>query len=121
MAAFRRRVICAFGYPSPHIENNAQPLEYRDIMNIYVGNLPYSVTGDDLREAFSAHGEVSSASVISDKFSGQSKGFGFVEMPNNGEAEAAIKALDGSELKGRNLRVNEAKPREPRPPRGPRY
>ena len=90
-------------------------------MNIYVGNLPYSVTEDDLRNAFEAFGSVSSAAVISDKFSGQSKGFGFVEMPDNGEAETAIEALNGSDLKGRSLRVNEARPREPRPPRGPRY
>ena len=90
-------------------------------MNIYVGNLPYSVTEDDLRTAFEAHGAVSSAAVISDKFTGQSKGFGFVEMPDNGEAEAAIEALNGADMKGRSLRVNEARPREPRPPRGPRY
>ena len=90
-------------------------------MNIYVGNLPYSVTEDDLRTAFEAYGSVSSAAVISDKFSGQSKGFGFVEMPDNGEAEAAIEALNGADMKGRSLRVNEARPREPRPPRGPRY
>ncbi|GAB6039598.1 RNA recognition motif domain-containing protein [Endothiovibrio diazotrophicus] len=90
-------------------------------MNIYVGNLPYSVTEDDLRNAFEAYGSVSSAAVISDKFSGQSKGFGFVEMPDKGEAEAAIEALNGADMKGRGLRVNEARPREPRPPRGPRY
>ena len=90
-------------------------------MNIYVGNLPYSVTEDDLRSAFEAFGNVTSAAVISDKFSGQSKGFGFVEMSDNGEAEAAIEALNGSDMKGRSLRVNEARPREPRPPRGPRY
>ena len=86
-------------------------------MNIYVGNLAYSVTDEDLREAFGASGEVSSASVITDKFSGQSKGFGFVEMPNAAEANAAIRALNEKPLKGRNLRVNEAKPREERPRR----
>jgi len=86
-------------------------------MNIYVGNLAYSVTDADLREAFGASGEVSSASVITDKFSGQSKGFGFVEMPNAAEANAAIRALNEKPLKGRNLRVNEAKPREERPRR----
>lgn len=89
-------------------------------MNIYVGNLAYSVTDADLREAFGASGEVSSASVITDKFSGQSKGFGFVEMPNNAEANEAIKALNEKPLKGRNMRVNEAKPREDRPARPPR-
>ena len=90
-------------------------------MNIYVGNLPYSVNEDDLRTAFEAFGAVSSAAVIMDKFSGQSKGFGFVEMPDKGEAENAINALNGSDLKGRSLRVNEARPREARPPRGPRF
>lgn len=89
-------------------------------MNIYVGNLAYTVTSDDLRELFAASGEVSSASVITDKFSGDSKGFGFVEMPNNAEANEAIKALNEKPLKGRNMRVNEAKPREDRPARPPR-
>ncbi len=90
-------------------------------MNIYVGNLPYSVTDADLREVFSAYGEVSSSAVISDRFSGQSKGFGFVEMPNNAEADEAIKSLNDTNLKGRNIMVNQAKPRGERPPRGPRY
>jgi RNA recognition motif-containing protein len=81
-------------------------------MNIYVGNLAYTVTSDDLRELFAASGEVSSASVITDKFSGDSKGFGFVEMPNNAEANAAIRSLNETALKGRNIRCNEAKPRE---------
>ncbi|MEY6432205.1 RNA-binding protein [Thioalkalicoccus limnaeus] len=87
-------------------------------MNIYVGNLPYSVTDDDLRAAFSEFGEVSSASLISDKFTGQSKGFGFVEMANNSQADAAIKALNGSDMKGRNITVNQAKPRGDRPSYG---
>ena len=87
-------------------------------MNIYVGNLPYSTTQDDLQELFAPYGEVSSTSVIMDKFSGRSKGFGFVEMPNQAEAEAAIKALNESDLNGRNIRVNEARPRTERPPRG---
>lgn len=90
-------------------------------MNIYVGNLAYSVTDEDLREAFSAFGEVSSASVIQDKFSGRSKGFGFVEMPDNASAQAAIDALNDKPISGRPVRVNEAKPREDRPSRGPRY
>ncbi len=80
-------------------------------MNIYVGNMAYGVTENDLREAFSAYGTVTSASLIMDKFSGRSKGFGFVEMANNAEADAAIKALNGKELQGRNLTVNQAKPR----------
>ena len=86
-------------------------------MNIYAGNLAYDVTDADLREAFGAYGEVASASVITDKFSNESKGFGFVEMPNGGEANNAIKALNEKPLKGRNMRINEAKPREARPPR----
>ncbi|MCU7795601.1 MAG: RNA-binding protein [Candidatus Thiodiazotropha sp. (ex Myrtea spinifera)] len=86
-------------------------------MNIYVGNLPWSINDNELRDLFAAFGEVSSANVIMDKFSGRSKGFGFVEMANNDEADAAIKALNEKEVDGRNLRVNEAKPREDRPNR----
>jgi RNA recognition motif-containing protein len=89
------------------------------MMNIYVGNLAYSVEDADLSEAFSAFGAVANASVIKDKFSGQSKGFGFVEMPNNSEGNEAIKNLNEKPLKGRNMRVNEAKPREDRPSRPP--
>jgi RNA recognition motif-containing protein len=80
-------------------------------MNIYVGNLSYTVTEDDLRQAFEAYGQVTSASIIKDKFSGQSKGFGFVEMPSQEEARAAVTAMNGKEMKGRNLSVNEARPR----------
>jgi RNA recognition motif-containing protein len=87
-------------------------------MNIYVGNLAYGVTEDDLREAFSQFGSVHSVNVITDKFSGQSKGFGFVEMSDNSEADAAIKALNETALGGRNMKVNQAKPREERPARG---
>ncbi len=90
-------------------------------MNIYVGNLPYDVTEDELKALFSEFGEVSTVNIITDKFSGQSKGFGFVEMPNDSEAEEAIKALDGRELKGRNIKVNQAKPRGERPQSRPSY
>lgn len=90
-------------------------------MNIYVGNLAYSVTQDDLRNAFAAFGEISSVNLITDKFTGDSKGFGFVEMPNNSEADAAIKGLNETPLKGRNMKVNQAKPRGERPSRGPRW
>jgi RNA recognition motif-containing protein len=79
---------------------------------LYVGNLAYAVTDQDLKDLFSESGVVETAVVISDKFSGQSKGFGFVEMADAGEAAAAIQSLDGTEFKGRNLKVNEAKPRE---------
>ena len=86
-------------------------------MKIYVGNLAYSVTDDQLQTAFGAFGEVTSATVISDKFSGQSKGFGFVEMPDNGAAQKAIQSLNGTPIGGRNVKLNEAKPREDRPQR----
>ena len=89
-------------------------------MNIYVGNLAYSITDDDLREAFGEFGEVSRASVIMDRDTGRSKGFGFVEMPDTAQAEAAINGLNEKDLSGRPIRVNEAKPREDRP-RRPRY
>ncbi|MEQ9511462.1 MAG: RNA-binding protein, partial [Balneola sp.] len=81
-------------------------------MNIYVGNLSYGVSEDNLREVFEAYGEVSSCKVITDKYSGRSKGFGFVEMDNDSEAQAAIDQLDGAEIDGRAVRVNEARPRE---------
>lgn len=81
-------------------------------MNIYVGNLSFDETDDTLEEAFAAHGDVESARVITDRYSGRSRGFGFVEMPNKEEAEAAIAALNGTDLGGRTLTVNESKPRE---------
>jgi len=80
-------------------------------MNIYVGNLPREATEEDLRQAFEAFGEVTSAKIITDKFTGDSRGFGFVEMSNNSEAQSAISGLDGKDLKGNNLKVNEARPR----------
>jgi RNA recognition motif-containing protein len=80
-------------------------------MNMYVGNLNYSVTEDDLKEAFGEYGEVASAKIITDKFSGQSKGFGFVDMPDNTEADKAMKALNGHGLKGRNIKISQAKPK----------
>lgn len=89
-------------------------------MNIYIGNLEYGVTEDDLRDAFGEFGEVSSANIISDKFTGRSKGFGFVEMPNDDEANQAIDALNDTDLNGRSIKVNQARPREERPSR-PRY
>jgi len=80
-------------------------------MNIYLGNLSYEVTEQELQRAFEAFGEVESVSIIKDKFSGRSKGFGFVEMPDKANAQSAIKELNGKELKGRTLNVNEARPR----------
>jgi len=87
------------------------------LMNIYVGNLPWSMTDQDLRGLFEAHGRVDSAKVISDRDTGQSRGFGFVEMPENDEANAAIEALNNYESDGRRLTVNEARPRREGPPR----
>jgi len=89
-------------------------------MNIYVGNLSYEATEDDLRQAFEAFGQVASATIIKDKFSGRSKGFGFVEMPTDSEAQSAIGELNGKEVKGRALNVNEARPRTDRPRGGGR-
>jgi RNA recognition motif-containing protein len=83
-------------------------------MNIYVGNLSFDTTEDDLRNAFSNYGTVTSVAVIKDKFSGESRGFGFVEMASNSEAQKAISELGGSELNGRTLNVNEARAREER-------
>lgn len=81
-------------------------------MNIYVGNLAWEMTEDDLRDAFAAFGQVESARIITDRMTGRSRGFGFVEMPDNEEGKAAIADLNGKELKGRNLKVNEARPRD---------
>jgi len=80
-------------------------------MNIYVGNLPRTFNENDLRETFQSFGEVATTSIIKDKFSGDSRGFGFVEMPNKDEAEKAISMLNGKDLKGRTATVNVAKPR----------
>jgi RNA recognition motif-containing protein len=80
-------------------------------MNIYVGNLSYTVTEDDLRQAFEAFGDVETAKVIKDNYTGRSKGFGFVEMPNEAEARSAIDGLNDKDLKGRTLNVNKARPR----------
>src|SRR5438874_792464 len=82
---------------------------------IYVGGLPYSATEQDLENLFASSGTVTSATVITDKYTGQAKGFGFVEMSTDAEANAAINALNGTMMGGRNLTVNEAKPREERP------
>jgi RNA recognition motif-containing protein len=90
-------------------------------MNIYIGNLAYTVSEDDLREAFSQFGQVSSANIITDKFTDRSKGFGFVEMPNDSEAREAIESMNNKDLNGRPIKVNEAKPREERPARTSRY
>jgi RNA recognition motif-containing protein len=84
-------------------------------MNIYVGNISRTATEQDIKEAFEAFGAVQSAAIIKDKFSGESRGFGFVEMPNKEEADKAISGLNGKDLKGRTLTVNEARPRTDRP------
>ncbi|NKB23985.1 MAG: RNA-binding protein [Kiritimatiellae bacterium] len=87
-------------------------------MNIYVGNLPYGMNDNGLQGAFESYGTVQSASVILDKFSGKSRGFGFVDMPDSGEAKAAIEEMNGKDFEGRALVVNEARPRTERPAGG---
>lgn len=87
-------------------------------MNIYVGNLSHDVSDDELKEAFEAYGNVESAKVIRDRFSGESRGFGFVEMQNKAEAQEAMSNLDGKEIKGRFLIVNEARPKSDNRRRG---
>ena len=84
-------------------------------MKIYVGNLSWNADESDLRDAFSAHGEVTSAQIITDRESGRSRGFAFVEMPNDAEAKDAIAAVNGKEIDGRQVKVNEAKPRNEKP------
>lgn len=86
-------------------------------MNIYVGNLPYSMRNDELEELFSSYGEITRASVIMDRDTNRSKGFGFVEMPCDESAKKAIEELNNKEINGRGIKVNEAKPREERPRR----
>ncbi len=83
-------------------------------MNIYVGNLPFEASDDDLQQLFGTYGEVTTANVIKDRFSGESRGFGFVEMPARKDAEAAIAGLNGTDFKGRTITVNEAKPKAPK-------
>lgn len=85
---------------------------------LYVGNLPYKTTGQDLEEMFAQAGTVTSATIISDKFSGRSKGFGFVEMASDDEAMKAVEMFNGQDMEGRNIVVNEARPMQPRAPRG---
>lgn len=90
-------------------------------MNIYVGNLAYDVTEIELRNLFSSFGEVAAVSIIKERPSGQSKGFGFVDMPNNSEADKAMKALNGTRLKEKLIKLSQAKPPSKRSQRGPRY
>lgn len=88
-------------------------------MNLYIGNLPYDVSEDELREAFEAYGDVSSVNLIKDRETGRMRGFGFVEMPNDNEAQAAIDGMNEKEFHGRKLVVNQARPREERGERRP--
>ena len=81
-------------------------------MNIYAGNLSWNLKDQDLQNLLATHGEVSSAKIVTDKFTGRSKGFGFVEMPNDDQANAAIAALNGTEVDGRNIVVNESRPKQ---------
>jgi RNA recognition motif-containing protein len=94
-------------------------------MQLYVGNLPYTISEDDLRSMFTPHGEVTRATIIKDRETGRSKGFGFVDMPDNAQGDAAIAALNGADMKGRPLKVNVSEPKKdgPRPAfqRRPQY
>src|SRR5712692_9771536 len=99
-----------FSSPRQHIFSKEDPMGSK----IYVGGLPYSTTEQQLSDLFAVHGAVTSSRIITDKFTGQSRGFGFVEMSSDSEAQAAITALNGTELGGRTLTVNEARPQEPR-------
>ena len=94
-----------------HIQDPAQGA----LVNIYVGNLPFDTSEEELQQIFAAFGEVATAAIIKDRYSGQSRGFGFVEMPNKEQGTAAIAGLNGKDFKGRMLNVNEARPREDRP------
>jgi RNA recognition motif-containing protein len=113
--------IFVLGFFDSVISNPCTRFSDSDNMNIYVGNLPFSITDADLRETFARFGDVSQVNLITDKFTGESKGFGFVEMANNSQADAAIKGLNGKDLKGRNITVNQAKPKTDRPTRDRRY
>jgi RNA recognition motif-containing protein len=100
----------AYGFPKRLLSFIMRMTERRT-MNIYVGNLSWEMSEDELREAFAPFGQVESARIITDKISGRSRGFGFVEMPDEEEAKAAIAALNNKDLSGRNIKVNEARPR----------
>lgn len=86
-----------------------------DLMNIYVGNLSFDLTEDELRQAFESYGQVDSVKIIMDRYSGRSKGFGFIEMANDDEGRAAMAEMNGKELKGRPIKVDEARPRNDAP------
>lgn len=89
--------------------------------NLYVGNLPHSTTEAELRDVFAPHGAVEKVTLVTDRETGRSRGFGFVEMTNASEADSAIAALNGTDLGGRPLTINEAKPKTDRPRSGPRF
>src|SRR5262245_6515730 len=114
-----RRIFCVFGpLLPPFLENKTMSLYSKEEpqmgSKIYVGGLPYAASEQELTDLFGRHGAVASARIITDKFTGQSRGFGFVEMSSDAEAQAAITALNGAEMGGRTLTVNEARPQEPR-------
>jgi len=83
-------------------------------MNIYVGNLPFELSEDDLRKAFESYGEVSTVKIVTDRYSGKSRGFAFVEMPDDTQGQEAIDQLNGKDLNGRSLRISKARPRDDR-------
>jgi RNA recognition motif-containing protein len=97
-----------------HVSNQHTIKREENQMKIFVGNLSREVTDDDLRQAFESFGKVESATVVKDRFTGEGRGFGFVEMPSASEAQSAINGMNGKELKGKALNVNEARPKEER-------
>jgi RNA recognition motif-containing protein len=113
-----KRLLCGFFYAfiftrveEIFLTNKGKISKREEIMKIYVGNLSYEATDATVREAFESFGEVTSAKVIKDKYSGQSRGFGFVEMPGQSQAQTAIKSLNGKEILGKSISVSEARPR----------
>jgi RNA recognition motif-containing protein len=109
--SFRMMQLC---FNEGRLNHCRQATSKESKMNIYVGNLSRETTEDDLRQAFEAFGQVENVNIIKDRFSGESRGFGFVEMPSKDEAQTAIEEMNGKDLQGRALNVNEAKPRAPR-------
>jgi RNA recognition motif-containing protein len=114
-------MFCSFCGRSLRVEGNPYPQKEKNMSaNIYVGSLPYSIKDEQLQELFATYGTVEAARVITDKYTGQSRGFGFVEMGSQDEAQRAIQALNGTQLDGRTLVVNEARPQEKRSGQRPR-
>jgi cold-inducible RNA-binding protein len=109
--------VCIFNHLGLYYKTSPGVFE-NHFMNLYIGNLSWSISEEELQQLFEAYGEVSSCKIVKDKMTNRSKGFGFVEMPNSDEANAAISQLNGKDVGGRSISVNEARPREERPAGG---